>query len=354
MQKINGYLMSGNCTVAEIHDNVLTILNHELLPLYFRKERDLESWIESRAIDRDRVNSRLLKKALQLQNKDDLSVSMAVRAACITDNYWIKLNGDSFSYDDDIRFKTDTYSDLALSGDLDVFSQKLDKISSHTPELTNIGSFEKGWKLIDDVWWLSKQGNPGQIFSELFCERLGYYLGMNMAVYRFTDDHIMSEDFTGQRTNFEPAASLIGDQTEDYSLNYHTLFKLSPDCARQYLDILYLDAIVRNPDRHEFNYGILRSQKTGEILGLAPNFDNNLSLISTGYPKNVDRSQDRMITAFVAFLNQDQIEYEPSQFTESVLREIIKTISIEVDTQTIVDFLMNGQETFFSAVRFKG
>lgn len=354
MQNISGYLMSGDCAVAEIHDDVLTvILNQDLLPLYFRTNRDLETWVRSRAIDSDRINSRLLKKALQLQNKDDLSVALAVRASCITDNYWIKLTGDSFNYDD-IRFKTDVYSDLALSGDLDVFSQHLNKFSSHTPELTNIGSFEKGWKLIDGVWWLNKQGNSEQIFSELFCEQLGHYLGMNMAVYRLNKGYIMSKDFTEQKTNFQPAFYLIGDQSENYSLNYHTLFQLSSDYARQYLDILYLDAIVRNPDRHEFNYGVLSSQRTGEVLSLAPNFDNNLALISTGYPKNLDRSQDRMIAAFVSFLNHNQIAYEPVRFTESILSEIIKAVPIAIETERVVRFLMNGQEAFFNAARLKG
>lgn len=115
MNQINGLLMSGDLPVALIEKNQLKILRSDCLPYYFRRNGDLLTWIQSRVIDGDRVHSRLLKKALQLQRKDELSATMAVRAACITDNYWIKLDTDTLTYED-IRFKTDTYSDPCLSG----------------------------------------------------------------------------------------------------------------------------------------------------------------------------------------------------------------------------------------------
>jgi len=48
-----------------------------------------------------------------------------------------------------------------------------------------------------------------------------------------------------------------------------------------YADMLLLDGLISNPDRHEFNFGVIKSTATGEILGLAPNFDHNLALGST-------------------------------------------------------------------------
>lgn len=55
---------------------------------------------------------------------------------------------------EDIRFKENYFSELALRGDPDSFSNR----PSRTPELTNIGSFEKCWKLIDGEWWMYKSG----------------------------------------------------------------------------------------------------------------------------------------------------------------------------------------------------
>lgn len=61
---INGYVMSKDMIVFEIQDG--KIINKDLnkCPLYFKDNDSFESWIKTRAIDNNRVNSRLLKKAL--------------------------------------------------------------------------------------------------------------------------------------------------------------------------------------------------------------------------------------------------------------------------------------------------
>ncbi len=53
--------------------------------------------------------------------------------------------------------------------------------------------------------------------------------------------------------------------------------------------MVFLDTICAKLDRHTFNFGILRNNNTGDVIGLAPNFDNNMALISREYPRNVNR-----------------------------------------------------------------
>ena len=38
-------------------------------------------------------------------------------------------------------------------------------------------------------------------------------------------------------------------------------------------------------DRHTENFGLLRDNDGGEIIKPAPNFDNNIALISRGIPR---------------------------------------------------------------------
>lgn len=45
--------------------------------------------------------------------------------------------------------------------------------------------------------------------------------------------------------------------------------------AQAWQRILIADALFMNTDRHLRNFGVIRSASTGEILRLAPNFDNN-------------------------------------------------------------------------------
>ena len=141
--------MSKDYPVAIIENSVIIDWDDELLPLYLKREENIEKWIASRAIDAHRSHSRLLKRVLRLRTSDDIQTALAVNAATITDTYWFKPEGSTAVYDD-IRFKENYFDQLALRGDPDAFLQE----PSRTPELTNIGSFEKCWKLIDGKWWM--------------------------------------------------------------------------------------------------------------------------------------------------------------------------------------------------------
>ena len=100
---MNFYIMSKDVAVAKWHDNNLEIINEDLLPLYLKNTGNVEKWLETRAIDCHRANSRLLKKALRLAEKDDVSTVLSVNAATITDNYWIKPIDSELTYAD-VRF----------------------------------------------------------------------------------------------------------------------------------------------------------------------------------------------------------------------------------------------------------
>lgn len=133
------YIMSKDIAVARWQDNSLEILNENLLPLHFRYAHDVFKWIKSRAIDSKRSNSRLLKKALRMTAKDDISTVLSVNAATITDNYWIKPINSNLTYAD-VRFDNDYCSNLALTGNYDSFNRVANSKTSKTPELTNIGN----------------------------------------------------------------------------------------------------------------------------------------------------------------------------------------------------------------------
>lgn len=173
-------ILRGNTVVAVWRDNEIEILNGDLLPLYLKRVKDVYSWLETRAVDSHRANSRLLKKALQLAEKDDVSTVLHVNAAAITDTYWVREIGSDLKYKD-IRFNKDYFSNLALRGLYSDFNSAAGYKDTKTPELTNIGSFEKCWKLKDGKWWIYKSANRKEQFSELFVYALGKQLGMNMA-----------------------------------------------------------------------------------------------------------------------------------------------------------------------------
>lgn len=335
-------ILSGDTVVAKWKNNNLEIVNENLLPLYLKNTGNVEKWLETRAIDHHRANSRLLKKALRLAEKDDVSSVLSVNAVTITDNYWIKPLDSTLTYSD-VRFDNDYFSNLALTGSYDSFNKAANSKNSRTPELTNTGSFEKCWKLRNGTWWMHKTANHEELFSELFIYKLGLRLNFKMAEYERGNKVIKTKDFTDNASvNFEPAFAFMGDN-EDYIETLKKLKLICPQAIGDYVKMLFLDTICANPDRHTFNFGILRDTDSGEILGLAPNFDNNMALISRGYPKNISRKNDMLIKLFNELMEYDsQLKQYIPALTEDEVIDVIKSVSMKVQTKKIAEFIMNG------------
>ncbi len=336
-------IMSGNIAVARWKNNELTVLNETLLPLFLHRVHNADMWLETRAIDSHRANSRLLKKALRLQEKDDISTVIHVNGATITDNYWIKPFDSTLNYND-VKFDNDYFSRLALKGTYDSFNRAANSKHTKTPELTNIGSFEKCWRLIDGKWWMYKIANHNEQFSELFTYELGKAIGMNMAIYERCNGCIKSLDFTnGASVNFEPASAFMGDN-EEYEDVIKTLEKLCPTAIPDYIRMIFLDAVVANPDRHTSNFGLMRDIKTGKLLGLSPIFDHNMALISRGYPSRPNKG-DLLITLFNDLTNNHPKykKYIP-KINEILVRNIIDKLHMRVRTQEIVNLVIGRYE----------
>ena len=339
MDKQNYEILSGDTLVAVWQNNTLTVQNKSLLPLYLKRISNADLWLETRAIDSHRANSRLLKKALRLAEKDDISTVIHVYGAMITDNYWIRPIGSAMTYND-VRFNDDYFSTLALKGTYNSFNRAANSKRSKTPELTNTGSFEKCWKLRDGKWWMYKRATHDEAFSELFICELGRALGMNMATYERGDGCVKSLDFTdGASVNFEPASAFMGDN-EEYPDVVKALQNLCPDAIPDYIRLLFMDTLCANPDRHTNNFGLLRDTRTGEFIGLAPNYDNNMALISRGYPAK-PKANDLLIVLLNDLLDEypEYRAYLP-EVTEEIVRDTIAKVGMRVRTQDVVDLVM--------------
>ena len=338
------YIMSVDTVVAKWANNTLTVINDALLPLYLKRSANADAWLEARAIDAHRANSRLLKKALRLTEKDDVSTVIQVNGATVTDTYWVKPLESGLVWAD-VKFDNDFFSNLALRGTYDSFNRAANSRRSKTPELTNIGSFEKCWKLKSGEWWMYKKANHNEQFSELFVCELGKALGMNMAEYRRGEGFVKTKDFTnGASINFEPASAFMGDN-ENYSDVVAALQTLCPDAIPDYIKMIFLDTIVANPDRHTNNFGLLRDVTTGKFIGLAPNFDNNMALIARGYPRHTNAQNDLLIRLMNEFLadNSDYQCYVPV-LTGEIISQVLSKLNMKVKNQFILDYIMARYE----------
>ena len=335
-----GYLMAGNRVGAKFSEGVLTYLDQSICPLYIARTGNIEKFLSNRCLDLSRPNARVLLKVLGINDKNESFISLYSYGACISDNYWFKPSGSKKRYED-ICFDNDLYSDVALNGGFPQFKS----LGSSSPELTNIGSFEKCWKFIDGSWWMRKKGEGDQIFSELFTSKLAENLGIPTAIYEYEDGDIKTKNFA-DKYNFEPMFALC-DDNEDYSFVFETLMGVREDIAQAYVLLLFLDAIAYNVDRHNNNYGLLRDKESGEIVSLAPNFDNNLSLLA--YNKTLDQSPktDPFMKMFVSFLKKSKDamrlfrQAKVNPIDEEDIHSIFQTIPIKRDGGKISSFILS-------------
>lgn len=326
---LTGEVMCGDIPVASFENGNLISIDETLAPLVIVRTHSLEAFLKLRVIDISRTNARLLKKALGIDVKEDHQISLYSYALSISDNYWFKPKHSKYKYND-VNFKDDSLFDLSLKGNSLYFAGK-PKIS---PELTTTGSFEKGWKLINHTWWLYKCGNNKQIFSELFCYRFAKLIGLLTAYYEYDNGYIKTMNFT-RVYNFEPLAAFLGDD-DNYQPVFDALYKLNINIARRYLFLTFFDAVIYNVDRHNENTGFIRNRKTGKIINLAPNFDNNLALISTIDMLNRPE-KDGLIKLYVQFLKKNKTarelfkEIDFKDITKEDIDNIIKEIPVKVD-----------------------
>ena len=345
-RNLSGYVMSEDKIIAEFEQGVLTWINEKRAPLIIKRTKSITDFLNTRVIDTTRVNSRLLRKALNIHEEDESLLSLYSYAQSISDNYWFKPKHSKVKYKD-ICFNNDIYFDLALKGDTSYFPGR----NKLTPEITTTGSFEKGWKKIDSHWWLYKQGTKEEIFSELVCSKFAALMNIATVNYEYEEPYIKCQNFAEQ-FNFEPLISIAGDN-DQYENTFRALSKIKESLCPYLIKLFVFDCVTNNVDRHNENCGLLRDRHTGDIIKLAPNFDNNLALISRGTVLNSDPSKDGLIKLFVDFLNKDEaakkcfMSIDLPIIKKEEITLIINSMPLRVETTSSIDDYIYNRYIFF-------
>lgn len=272
----SGYLMYKDKKVAEIKEtNFIKSFDDNLLPVIMLNKNagSFEAWLQTRVIDTHRTNSRQVRRRLSVRTEVPKEIVIRARAVSITDNYWLKWNDENITYGEIRSRLSDGLNTVALYGN--VLESNFSDLDI-SPELTNIGSFEKCWKLIDGNWYMIKKGSYKENFVEVLVSRIALAFGFEAVEYETIEEGklVKCRDFTNNgEVDFESMYSFVRDYWEiDDSIRI--IEELG--YIDEFLNIVFIDAICYNIDRHTFNFGILR--RDGEPIGLAPNFDNNLAL----------------------------------------------------------------------------
>ena len=331
----NRLIMRKNAIVAEIDkdDSVISFTNKAPLLI---QQNAFKLWEKSRETDVNRTNLRVLRRFLGIGSRDTKKALRKINYASLFDTFWLKEKNSQLTWDD-IKFTSNPLFLHALCG-VDI----VDELPFKSPEHSNIGSFEKGWRLIKGEWYLYKQGKHEELWSELFStELLRLYLGDRVVKYWLDSDFIVCKNFINQDKDecLEHYHSFGYDNLEEtfiisrfQEMGYEYLI---PDLKTMW----FADALVQNVDRHEFNFGIITSN---EPVRLAPLYDWNLSMISFRYPKQYLRYNDPLIKA-VNSLNISPPFIVKEKDIQYVYRNL-QGFSIKSSEDEIIQFILSAQD----------
>lgn len=262
------------------------------------RERDrtaLNAWWTDRSIPASRSG---VREALDVL---DVASTKLLLLRCyglsLSDHYWIRPKDSGLTWNQ-INFFDNPFSDDM--GDV-LFGKpaKEDGFDFSSPDNTSDGFLKKRWKIINGKRCLVKGGsNPfqQQPFNEVIATKIMERLNIPHVPYElvWSDGYPYSvcEDFVSPDTELVSAWRVMQSQKKSNNDSvYQHFIKCCKGLGIQNIEVsldqmLVLDYIIANEDRHLNNFGLLRNPETLEWLGMAPIFDSGSSL---GYDKIASR-----------------------------------------------------------------
>ncbi len=279
---------------------VCEILNEEHLPIgVFRdyergisQRQQFREWWRSRSIPASRQN---LRDALELLG--NITIERLVTKSyglSLSDHYWAKPVQSDLQWENINFFENDFSEDVgkALFGTLEV--QDLSSISLLSPDNTSDGWLKKKW-IIDNGERILLKGGSGEgqqePFNEVLASEICKRLGIPYVEYSIVENegHYFSacKDFISPQTelvsawhirNIKPKTNNESEYTHLISCCKELGMNNINEIEKQICNMIVLDSIVANEDRHFNNFGFIRNPATLEWLGLAPIFDTGTSM----------------------------------------------------------------------------
>lgn len=251
----------------------------ELLPMQIvsASAEGFTAWLRDRAIDLNNLQHRKMMQAL-VGSRDKLTLALKTHMFSIADTFTCFEEG-AFTPRRDLCRPDDqnAVSDfILLSGDT-----SLRRLNLSTPNASTDGSFTKTWRYENGDWWLYKLQSTDATRTEVEISRTLRACGWDAAEYAYAGRYrkrVRSRRFLGDGEFFEPYDSFrfrFDDRSDDDGVIYGNIAGLGPAFETAWRRVLLADALFMNTDRHMRNFGVVRSARTGEVLRLAPNFDNN-------------------------------------------------------------------------------
>lgn len=281
----------------EIHKIGKIICNeHMPLNMSLNTQKSLEislsEFMRHRAIPNNRENISEILEAFKATNAINLSAKSYQLS--LSDHYWIKPSSDDVSWND-INF----FSNKFENSDIFLFESEVINTDLISPNSSINGSLRQMWIIENDDFILLKAGGILQLepFNEVFVSNLLDSTSINHVQYELRvakNNEFVSacKIFTDENTEFIPAWHIFNkdNNMSAYNALLEKCKTLNIENYKKAIDeMIAIDYLILNDDRHWGNFGFLRDSKTLEFKGVAPLFDNGNSLWYNEYKINANK-----------------------------------------------------------------
>lgn len=263
-----------------------------LLPLEMeRTDSGVLKWLQKRVIPKNRAYVAEILKTFGLSINDTKGIIDICKGLSLNDSYWVvprDFTGTFAQYNLYENRFSEILSLVAYTG-----IGQSDAAFTTSPELTTNGMLPKAWRFIPgEGIYLYKGGTFGaantgnEPYSEYYASQVAQAMGLNAVTYELENWKGITASrcklFADIDTAYIPIGRIVREGRLKACLDYYK--ELGEGPYEQVKSMLVFDAVIYNEDRHFGNFGVLRDNHSGEIIGAAPVFDNGLSLFNFAMP----------------------------------------------------------------------
>ena len=258
----------------------------------------ITEWLENRNYAKHKTHLQRWLREWQIDNiKGFIDITHALG---LNDTLWVCSADSSLKWDNVSLYRND-FTDVAAKT---AFTKGLNglKLSSTSPEFTSEGSFEKCWvKQNDGSITLYKKGSEGFVnsglepYSEFYSSQLSGLLCRSSVEYGLCmfKGHLVStcSMFTSEAEGFIPVYKYL-NTSRTYTMQQLLDFMGRLGFAEDFSDMIVLDAVILNIDRHLGNFGFIVDNDTFRIKRFAPVFDNNMALLARAIDNSLESDSE--------------------------------------------------------------
>jgi hypothetical protein len=216
-----------------------------------------------------------------------MSILSVSKGLSLNDCYWVVEEGFEGSFSQYNLYENRFSRVLGLIAFTGYGSSVRTSLAS-CPEFTTNGMLPKCWRRENGIIQLYKGGTSGasntgnEPYSEFYAAQIADALGINAISYGLSkwQGELCStcELFTSKDYSFMPIGRLVSKGGMKAVREYYAA--LGDEFIAALDDMLVLDAIICNVDRHFGNFGFLVDNCTNKIAAPAPLFDHGNSLFN--------------------------------------------------------------------------